>query len=261
MKKDILHQIIETKKEEVAACKRVLSENRLEERLKNQEYEKRSMRDALRKSGSGIIAEFKRRSPSRGWIREDAEIAEIIPQYTRHGASALSVLTDTAYFGGRLEDLRNARSLTHLPLLRKDFIIDPYQLKEAREAGADAILLIAAALPLSLCEELALEAKSLGLETLLEVHSEEELEYVSPAVDMLGVNNRHLGTFHTDVTRSFEIAERLPAAQLLISESGISTPSQVAALRKAGFRGFLMGEHFMSKEKPGASLSGFIRNL
>ena len=115
MKKDILHQIIETKKEEVAECKRLLPENRLEERLKNQEYEKRSMREALQKSGSGIIAEFKRRSPSRGWIRENAEIAEIIPQYTRHGASTLSVLTDTTYFGGRLEDLRKARSLTDLP--------------------------------------------------------------------------------------------------------------------------------------------------
>lgn len=220
-----------------------------------------SMRACLSASPSGIIAEFKRRSPSKGWIKENAQADIIPPAYEAAGASALSILTDEKFFGGNLKDIRTVRSKVQLPILRKDFIIDEYQLYQARIVGADAILLIAAALRKEQCRMLAAKAHELGLEVLLEIHSEQELEYIEDNIDMVGVNNRNLGTFHTDVENSFRLAEKLPKEMLLVSESGISSPQTVRQLRAAGFRGFLIGENFMKAPQPGDALKEFISLL
>ena len=229
----------------------------------------RSMRKSLERSMSGIISEFKRKSPSKGWIHEDADPTVVIPQYAKAGASALSILTDKQFFGGDLEFIRAVRPLVpDTPILRKDFIIDEYQLFEARLMGADAVLLIAADLEVGSVFELTEKAHELGLEVLLEIHSPEELCYVKavPQVDMLGVNNRALGTFHTDVQHSFDIAAQMRDAivglsqkPLLVSESGISSPQIVKQLREVGFRGFLIGENFMKTSDPGATLREFIK--
>jgi indole-3-glycerol phosphate synthase len=227
----------------------------------------RSMRDALAKSPTGIIAEFKRKSPSKGWLFADARVEEVVPAYERAGASACSILTDGDFFGGSLRDLQTARRLVNIPLLRKDFIIDEYQLFQARVMGADAVLLIAAALSQEACANLAATAHSLHLEVLLEVHSEAELAWLNADIDMLGVNNRNLGSFHTDVENSFRLVEAIREAvaaggsPLLVSESGLSDVEVVARLRRAGFRGFLIGETFMRTQRPGEALAAFREGL
>ena len=221
----------------------------------------RSMRESLAASRSGIIAEFKRKSPSKGWIKEEGR-ADVIPAaYAAAGAAALSILTDGKYFGGCLDYIRQARPMTDTPILRKEFIIDEYQLYQACQAGADTVLLIAAALTRPDYEHLTRKAHELGLEVLLEIHTEKELDYLAERPDMLGVNNRHLGTFHTDVENSFRIASLLPDDLLWVSESGISEPDTVRRLRDAGFRGFLMGETFMRQPDPGAALKTFIQSV
>ena len=220
-----------------------------------------SMRRALAESETGVIAEFKRRSPSKGWLCRDAAIGAVVPAYEAGGASACSVLTDGGFFGGTLEDLKQARRL------RKDFIVDEYQLYQARTAGAAAVLLIAAVLSPEECRRLARTARELELEVLLEVHTPAELSHLNGYVDMLGVNNRDLGTFRTDVENSFRMADRLRRevgggeGPLLVSESGISDPETVVRLRDAGFRGFLMGEAFMKTGDPGRALAEFIVRL
>lgn len=220
---------------------------------------RRSMRESLAESRSGIIAEFKRKSPSKGWIKEEGR-ADVIPSaYAAAGAAALSILTDERYFGGCLEHIRQARPTTDAPILRKEFIIDEYQLYQASQAGADAVLLIAAALTRPDYGRLARKAHELGLEVMLEIHTEKELDYLAERPDMLGVNNRDLGTFHTDVGNSLRIASLLPDDILWVSESGISEPDTVRRLRDAGFRGFLMGEVFMRQPDPGAALETFIQ--
>ena len=260
--KDILQDIIANKRIEVERQKQAVRLQTLlgmgGERL---EHPARSMRAALAASSSGIIAEFKRKSPSKGWLHPDAAIADVLPAYEKGGASACSVLTDSNFFGGSLGDLCKARSLVGLPLLRKDFIIDEYQLYQACIVGADAVLLIAAALRKEQCSMLAAKAHELKLEVLLEIHSEQELEYIEDNIDMVGVNNRNLGTFHTDVENSFRLAEKLPKEMLLVSESGISSPQTVRQLRAAGFRGFLIGENFMKTPQPGNALKEFISKL
>ena len=226
-----------------------------------------SMRRALAESEPGVIAEFKRRSPSKGWLCRDAAIGAVVPAYEAGGASACSVLTDGGFFGGSLEDLKQARRLVRLPLLRKDFIVDEYQLYQARTAGAAAVLLIAAVLSPGECRRLARTARELELEVLLEVHTPAELSHLNGYVDMLGVNNRDLGTFRTDVENSFRMADRLRRevgggeGPLLVSESGISDPETVVRLRDAGFRGFLMGEAFRKTGDPGRALAEFIVRL
>lgn len=184
-----------------------------------------------------------------------------LPAYEMAGASVLSILTDENFFGGNLKDIRAARPQVSLPILRKDFIIDEYQLYQACIVGADAVLLIAAALRKEQCSMLAAKAHELKLEVLLEIHSEQELEYIEDNIDMVGVNNRNLGTFHTDVENSFRLAEKLPKEMLLVSESGISSPQTVRQLRAAGFRGFLIGENFMKTPQPGNALKEFISKL
>ena len=263
---DILEEIVAHKRKELKELKSILPlhdlAEKVEEYLENDKRQILSMRQSLAASDSGIIAEFKRRSPSKGWIKEDGEPTVIPPSYAENGAAALSILTDENFFGGRLKFIQQARPLVpHTPILRKDFIIDEYQLLQARQIGADAVLLIAACLTKQKCKELARKAHALGLETLLEVHSEPELEYVGDNIDMVGVNNRNLGTFHTDVQNSYRLANLLPKDYLLVSESGISNPITVRELRQAGFRGFLIGETFMKTPNPGLALKEFIKGI
>ena len=263
--KDILQEIITHKRIEVEAQKKLIPLHQLEKHFS--EAMRRptlSMRAALADSPTGIIAEFKRRSPSKGWIFPDADVAQVVPAYEQAGASACSILTDTTFFGGSLDDLRTARQLVDLPLLRKEFIIDSYQLVEARVAGADAVLLIAAVLTPEMCYNLAQEAYGMQLEVLLEVHTEEELGHLNKYIQMLGINNRNLGTFNTTLDHSYQLAEKMREADsrvLLVSESGISEPSTVSELREKGFRGFLIGETFMRGGNPGETLSNFIKGI
>lgn len=272
---DILEEIVANKRVEVYIANQEMPLDVLQDLTKKKieqdgQLKMRSMRKSLERSMSGIISEFKRKSPSKGWIHADADPLDVIPKYAKSGASAISILTDQKYFGGELEFIRKVRPLIDTPILRKDFIIDEYQLFEARLMGADAVLLIAADLTIGKVRELTNKAHELGLEVLLEVHDPYELRYVAevPEVDMLGVNNRALGTFHTDVQHSFDIAEAMKEAvagletkPLLVSESGISDPAIVRKLRSAGFRGFLIGENFMKHEDPGQALADFIKDV
>lgn len=262
--KDILEEIVAHKRIEVAAQKEQTPPRKLYaevERIMSEGVSKRSLSQALTENDFGIIAEFKRKSPSKGWIKEDGK-PEIIPtSYEQNGAAALSILTDEMYFGGSLDFIRKARPLVNLPILRKDFIIDEYQLFQARHVGADAVLLIAADLSKQEVRSLTSLAHDLALEVLLELHSEHELDYADIDVDALGVNNRNLGTFVTDVQNSFRLATRLPQDRVLVSESGISNPDTIRLLREAGYRGFLIGESFMKTDNPGEALRNFISQL
>jgi indole-3-glycerol phosphate synthase len=258
---DILQKIIATKREEVAHDKQVRPLEYLLDKIAEHAYTPRSMRDALAASPSGIIAEFKRRSPSKGWINPDADPAAVAQAYTRGGATAMSVLTDATYFGGSRADFRQARAATELPLLRKEFIFDPYQVYVSASLRADAILLIASVLEPAQCADLAALAHELGMQTLLEVHTAAELDRFSPCIDMLGVNNRHLGSFHTDPAVSLELASSLPTSVLRIAESGLTDADEVRRLRRAGFSGFLMGEHFMRQADPEAALAAFTARV
>ena len=258
--KDILSEIIANKRFEVDLQKQAISIEQLQEGLSEAPV-MRSMKQALASSKSGVIAEFKRRSPSKGWIKQDARPEEIVLSYATAGASALSILTDEKFFGGSLKDIRIARPLVEIPILRKDFIIDEYQLYQVKIVGADAVLLIAAALEQERCNELTEKAHSLGLEVLLEIHSPEELSYINEKIDMVGINNRNLGTFFTNVENSFRLAGQLPQGAVLVSESGISDPEIVKRLRTAGFRGFLIGETFMKTEQPGETLQNFLQAI
>lgn len=279
--KDILSEIIAHKRIEIEQQKQAVSLSQLQEQAAAMMQETvgtgasgttpvRSMKRALANSSSGIIAEFKRRSPSKGWIKERAQADLIPPAYEAAGASALSILTDEKFFGGTLRDIRTARPLVNIPILRKDFIIDKYQLLQARIVGADAVLLIAACLTPDECHTLTMQAHELGLEVLLEVHSISELSYIYKETDMVGVNNRNLGSFVTNIENSFRIAEELKntvaeidfqTPPLLVSESGISHPETIRELRSAGFRGFLMGETFMRTDDPGSTLEELIHGI
>lgn len=258
--KDILQEIIATKRAEVDRRKR---ETDLKALYRQAEIPRhvRSLRKALQASSTGVISEFKRRSPSKGWINRDADVRHIVRAYQQAGATALSVLTDTPYFGGTDDDLRAARQQSTLPILRKDFTIDEFQLVESRVLGADAVLLIAAAMTRERCRLLAETAHRLELEVLLEIHDRSELAYCCEYVDILGVNNRNLGSFRTDVSNSFRLAELMPEGVVHISESGISNPDTVRKLRAVGFKGFLIGENFMKTEAPGKALEDFINAL
>lgn len=260
MTTDILQTIVAHKRIEIAHQEEAVSRDFLIRQLEmNPPRPAKSLKQSLATSPTGIIAEFKRRSPSKGWIAPGADPAIIVPGYEQAGASGISVLTDQEFFGGRLKDLQTTRPLTELPILRKDFIVSPYQLYQAKVAGADVVLLIAADLTIEECKELGKLAHQLEMEVLLEIHSEKELDYVNESVDLIGVNNRNLGTFHTDVENSFRLAEKLPKELLWVSESGISQPDTLKQLRKAGFRGFLMGERFMRTPSPAQALSDFIQ--
>ncbi len=271
---DILEEIIAYKRIEVEQMKNELSEREIHRRVAPLlNFSVASMATALTTSDTGIIAEFKRRSPSKGWIKEDGRADEIPLSYQQHGAAALSILTDSHYFGGSDAFIVTARQTgVKIPVLYKNFIIDEYQLFQARLCGASAVLLIAANLTMQECGSLLHTAHELGMEVLLEMHDELELEYAELQPDLCGINNRHLGTFVTDVQTSFRLAERLRdvcgcntttyrTGPVLVSESGISSPQTVRELRQAGFRGFLIGETFMRTSAPGKALNDFIREL
>ena len=260
MNQDILTDIIAHKRKEIAIQEAAVSASFLENHIGGTTVT-RSMKQSLTASSTGIIAEFKRRSPSKGWINREADASIVPHSYELAGAAALSILTDELFFGGSLKDIRNARPTVNIPVLRKDFIISRYQLLQAKVAQADAVLLIAAALSKDECMSLAKEAHALQLEVLLEIHTEQETDYINEYVDMIGVNNRNLGTFHTDTENSFRLAEKFPKDKVLVSESGISNPETVIKLREAGFRGFLIGENFMKTENPGKALNEFINQL
>jgi indole-3-glycerol phosphate synthase len=256
---NILETIVAQKKKEVAEKKANTSIDAL---MKNAGSNSYSLKDALSNSNStGIIAEFKRKSPSKGWIHEHANVIDIVPAYETHGAAAASVLTDKNFFGGDLEDLTSARHHTKFPLLRKDFMIDEYQLYEAKSFGADVILLIAACLSKQLTKELAKKANELQLEVLLEIHSEKELDYVCDEIDVIGINNRNLETFKTDVQTSVELINKINFDKPLISESGIDNVDTILQLRDLGFKGFLIGEYFMKQQNPAIAFADFMKTL
>lgn len=214
-----------------------------------------------REDKSGIIAEFKRRSPSKPSINLYADVEEVSMGYMQAGASALSILTDNHFFGGTSSDLKIARKFNYCPILRKDFIIDEYQILEARSIGADAILLIAEILSKTQIDSLSKFAKSLGLEILLELHSENELHKICKETDLIGVNNRDLTTFTTDIGFSKSLASKLPSSKVKISESGISSPEAIIELKSLGYEGFLIGEHFMSHPQPATACLDFIKKI
>lgn len=256
---NILDTIVAKKKIEVAAAKEKLSV----EGLTQQMFFSRAtlslcsfLRDETR---TGIIAEFKRKSPSKGVINATAEVEEVTSAYAT-AASGISVLTDTDFFGGAIEDLKRAR-IQQVPILRKDFMIDEYQVFEAKAIGADVILLIAACLTPDEVNQLGACAKGLGLEVLLEIHDETELGHISDMVDMVGVNNRNLKTFEVDINTSLRLIEQMPAGKPVIAESGISNVDTIVTLRKAGFSGFLIGENFMKEPRPSVAFADFIDQL
>lgn len=258
----ILDRIIEEKKVEVAASKKKVSA----EELKNYPLFARKcyvLKDAiLNPKKTGIIAEFKRASPSKGLINGTADVKSVVMGYEEAGASAISVLTDDAFFQGSLEDLRLAREVLTIPLLRKDFIIDPYQITEAKAYGADIILLIAASLTPTQIEDFSIYAKSLGLNVLLEVHNQEELENnLFDSIDAIGVNNRNLKDFSVSLEHSLELADQIPSRYIKVSESGISVPETIKKLKNHGFQGFLIGENFMKTTNPSRAIQKFVKAL
>lgn len=262
--KDVLQEICAWKRIEVEQQKYDLPAkelNAIVERKMADGITARSMSQSLASSASGIIAEFKRKSPSKGWIKEEGKPDVIPASYAQNGASALSILTDEKYFGGSMKFVEIARPTVDIPILRKEFIVDEYQVFQARRIQADAILLIAACLSKDEVKNLTQLAHELKLEVLLELHNERELDYCDLDVDMIGINNRDLGCFVTDVQHSFQMIDRLPKDCVKVSESGISNPLTVRDLRKVGFRGFLMGEHFMRAANPGAALKEFIQEI
>ena len=218
-----------------------------------------SMKKSLQNTPAGIIAEFKRRSPSKGEISPMADVNKIVRQYNNGGAAALSILTDTRFFGGAITDLAMATKLSgEIPVLRKDFIVSKVQIKEARKLGASAILLIAAILTKNEMKEFHDYAHYLDLEVLTEIHEAGELDKITYQPDMLGVNNRNLSSFQTDVNHSYELIKSLPDDILLVAESGIKSPEDIKRLKDVGFTGFLIGEAFMSTPNPGETLRRFV---
>jgi indole-3-glycerol phosphate synthase len=259
---NILEEIVAKKKIEVAEKKSQLQLSAL--KLLNPDFGRNcySLRQALSFADTpNIIAEFKRKSPSRGWINEHAAIAQVVPVYASRGATAISVLTDFEYFGGCIEELITARELVDIPLLRKDFIVDEYQLHEAKAYGADVILLIAACLTRERVKALGACAKELGLEVLLEIHNERELDHICDVVDIIGVNTRNLETFKTDINTSVRLQKYLPLDRPFISESGIDSPATIFSLRDIGFTGFLIGERFMKQPDPAIAFADFMDAL
>lgn len=258
----ILDQIVIKKRQEIEAAKSVIPVSSLgkSELFQRECYLLKDF--LLNPSRTGIIAEFKRASPSKGIINDKADVALVTQGYSAAGASALSVLTDESFFGGSKQDLTEARKANKIPILRKEFMLDEYQIIEAKALGADIILLIAAILTSEEISTLAKTAKRLGLNVLLEVHDKVELERsICSDLDAIGVNNRNLADFSVSVQRSYELVEFIPDQFLKISESGISNPQTIIDLKKAGFNGFLIGENFMKENDPGKSMAEFVKEL
>lgn len=257
---NILDKIIEHKKVEVVERKA----KRSIEELKRSEFFARETlslkKFLLDETKTGIIAEFKRKSPSKGIINATADVVEVTNAYTKNGASGVSVLTDEFFFGGNEDDLRKAR-VNNIPILRKDFIIDEYQIAEAKAMGADVILLIAACLTPAEVKRLSVFAKSLSLEVLLELHNEEELQHICNETEIIGVNNRDLKTFSVNIERSIAMSKKIPANKIKVAESGISSIENISIFKQNGFRGFLIGENFMKEADPSKAFASFAAQL
>lgn len=259
---NILEEIIAHKHVEVAQRKAAFPTSLLEKSPHFQSPVVSLSQHVKRSDLSGIIAEIKRKSPSQGDIHPLVDVARVSTGYVQAGASALSILTDETFFGGSNADLSVARKLNACPILRKDFVIDEYQIIEARAIGADAILLIAACLSPEVIREMAGVAQRIGLEVLLEVHSEAELDRsLCDEVQLIGVNNRDLRTFRVDVETSLALVNKIPSSFTKVTESGLSDPAQVIRLREAGFEGFLMGQKFMESSQPEVACAEFIAKL
>ena len=255
----ILDKIIERKKQEIADSKSEISL----EQLKDSEFFERttfSLKQTL-KSKSGIITEFKRKSPSKGIINDKVSPLEVVSQYEKFGASAVSILTDKDFFGGSFEDILSVRNHINIPILRKDFMVDEYQFYEAKSLGADVILLIASCLSPTQVLEFTELAHQLNLEVLLEIHSEEELVHINKDVDFVGINNRNLKDFKVDLQHSVNLKNQLPSDIFSIAESGIYSEEDFKFLKEKGFDGFLMGEYFMKNENPGQKFGKFLTNV
>ena len=255
----ILDKIIEYKRVEIEKAKKSVS---LDELMRSPHFDKPvpSLSEFLLNSEkSGIIAEHKRRSPSKGVINDTLKVEDVVSGYEKAGASAVSVLTDKEFFGGDTDDLLRAKEVLSIPILRKDFIIDQFQIYEAKAIGASAILLIAAVLSPEEAQRLGKLANDLGMEVLMEFHDESELDRMNGYVNAAGINNRDLKTFKVDLQKSVELAEKLPAGIPKIAESGISSPDDVKFLRSKGFSGFLIGENFMKTNDPGKACEEFVK--
>ena len=258
---NILEEIIQFKRKEVSERKKLTSIEMLE---KGEFFDREniSLKQALSKiDSSGIIAEFKRKSPSKGIINNSVEAKQVTSGYVKAGATALSVLTDEKFFGGINDDLIKARIANFCPILRKDFIVDEYQIIEAKSIGSDVILLIAACLSKTEIHKFTKFAKSLNLEVLLELHDEDELQKIIPEIDLIGINNRNLKNFKVDLEYSKKLAEKVSGNFIKITESGIDSPSTIKELKNYGFKGFLIGEHFMKSLKPELACEDFIKQL
>ena len=258
---NILDKIVRDKRKEVDLRKSLIPTRQLEQSILF-ERDINSLAQNLRDSSSGIIAEHKRRSPSKSVINQSLNVQDVASGYENAGVCGMSVLTDVKYFGGAIDDLLLARASCSIPLLRKEFIIDAYQVIEAKAYGADAILLIAAILTKEEIKAFSELAKSLNLDVLLEVHNEEELyKSIMPSLDILGVNNRNLKTFEVSLDTSKLLSKLIPNDFVKVSESGIGSVEAIKELRPYGYEGFLIGENFMKTDNPGKSASEFIKTL
>jgi indole-3-glycerol phosphate synthase len=259
--KKILEIIVESKRLEVLNLKENFDLNFFE---KSDNYKRKcySLKEfLLDKTKNSIISEFKRKSPSKGVINDKSSVEEVVKAYQNADVSAVSILTDKDYFGGSEKDLMRARTILNLPILRKDFIIDQFQIHQSKYLGADVILLIAAILTKEQIEDFTNLAHKLSLSVILELHDQSEIEKIYSKVDVIGVNNRNLGTFKVDIQNSVEMMKLLPKDALLISESGISEVNSIKMLQNIGFKGFLIGENFMKTDDPAKAVSEFSNNL
>ena len=255
---NILDKIVAAKHLEVAQRKHEIPLSKLTQNPQFKEPCFSLKRSLKRENSSGIIAEHKRKSPSLGYIREHSDVVEVVTAYAKAGAACLSVLTDFEFFGGSMSDLRAARRAVNIPILRKDFMIDEYQIYEAKANGADVILLIAECLTQEEVKILAECAKNIGLEVLLEMHDSEGLDKICDAVSCVGINNRNLKTFEVSLQTSIDLSKMIPDQFIKVAESGISQPESIEILRGHGFQGFLIGEAFMKAENPGQAIADFI---
>ncbi len=258
---NILDKIVVRKKEEIEAYKKKVSIKELEYYRHFSAPTSSLKQNLLNNQNFPVIAEFKRQSPSKGQINPEAKIKDIIPGYASAGVSGISVLTDNHFFGGSNDDLSNARDLTAIPIIRKEFIIDRYQVYEAKAIGASVILLIASILKKEQALELAALANYLGMEVLMELHDQKEVEKLNIYVDMVGVNNRNLKTFEVNLDNAANLAASLPGNILPVAESGIHSASDFFFLKEAGFRGFLMGEYFMKQADPAETCKLFKQEI
>jgi len=259
---NILETIVAAKRKEIEPFKTKSPIDRFEREGFFWQIRNRSLVQSLLMPGStGIIAEFKRKSPSKGWFKpKELEVEPVVTAYNK-SAAGISVLTDNEFFGGDLDDLIQTKVVTDIPVLRKDFIVDKWQIAESKAFGADVILLIAACLTPQQVKEFAAYAGSIGLESILEIHNEAELGHYCDEINMVGVNNRNLNTFETDINTSLQLIGKIPAGKPAIAESGISSADTIVHLRNAGYKGFLIGENFMKQENPGKAFEEFIFRL